>query len=114
MAQFALMLNGDPKNWGATAEEQKQIMQNFGLWVRGLMNEKQYMDCTRLEPKMARVSATQTDGPFTETKELFSGIFRIEVASFEQAVNIAKTCPMLARGEQILVMPIDDGERKAP
>lgn len=115
MAEFMFALSGDPRNWkGQSEREEKEIMQSFVGWVHQLAEKKQYKDCTRLVPQMARVSSTGgkvvVDGPFTETKEIYSGIFLIEAPNFEDAVAIAKTCPMLAKGEKIAVLPIDKGE----
>jgi hypothetical protein len=110
MAEFMLALSGDPQNWkGRSESEEKEIMNTFRSWVYRLADKKQYKECTKLVPKMAQVSAVgdriTVDGPFTETKEIYSGIFLIEATDFEEAVAIAKTCPMLARGEKISVLP---------
>ena len=108
MAEFMFVLRGDPKNWGTSEKEQEKIMNGFSAWVDSL--GEHYQECARLRPKMARVSAVgnsvSVDGPFTETKELFSGIFRIEATDFDKAVALARTCPMLQLGEDILVMPV--------
>jgi hypothetical protein len=37
-----------------------------------------------------------TDGPYGETKELFSGFYILDVASKEEAVEWAKRAPMMA------------------
>ncbi|GAA4784809.1 YciI family protein [Actinomycetospora chlora] len=39
-------------------------------------------------------SATVTDGPFTEAKELVAGFWILEVASREEAVQWARRCPI--------------------
>ena len=106
MAQFVFILKGDPTHWQGDAHtDEKQIMENFKGWVQGLGDH--YLDCKRLQSKMIRVSST--DGPFAETKELMSGVFQIEAESLEKAVSLAQSCPMLARGEVILVQPVHTG-----
>ena len=47
-------------------------------------------------------SATVTDGPFTEAKELVGGYWVIQAQSKEEAVEWAKRCP-LAEGDMIEV-----------
>lgn len=115
MAEFMFALSGNPQNWKGNSElEEKEIMQGFVGWVNQLAENKQYKDCTRLLPKMARVSSSAghitVDGPFVETKEIFSGIFLIEAQDFDEAITIAKTCPMLVKGEKITVLPVNKGE----
>ena len=34
-----------------------------------------------------------TDGPYTEAKEVIGGIFVINASSYEDAVEVARTCP---------------------
>jgi len=114
MAEFILALSGDPQNWkGGSEKEENEIMQTFVGWVHQLAEKKQYKECTRLVPKMAEVSSVGgsivVDGPFTETKEIYSGIFLIEAKDFEDAVAIAKTCPMLVKGEKIAILPVNKG-----
>ena len=39
-----------------------------------------------------------TDGPYTETRELVGGYFAYDADSFEQAVELARECPVLPFG----------------
>jgi hypothetical protein len=41
-----------------------------------------------------------TDGPYGETKELFSGFWILDVASKEEAVEWAKRAPLIAPGSK--------------
>ena len=79
-----------------------------------LAEKKNYKECRRLRPQMVRVSSAagqlKTDGPFAETKEVFSGIFLMEAESFDAAVKLAQSCPMLGKGESIMVMPVQNGK----
>ena len=47
-----------------------------------------------------------TDGPFAESKEVIGGYMLLNVATFEEAVAIAKSAPMLAQGTSIEVRPL--------
>jgi hypothetical protein len=49
-----------------------------------------------------------TDGVFAESKEAIAGYFRLGVASMEEAVRWAQSCPILAYGAHIEVRPIAD------
>jgi hypothetical protein len=39
-----------------------------------------------------------TDGPFAEAKEVMGGVFILEAADYNQAVELAKTCPHMDFG----------------
>jgi hypothetical protein len=49
-----------------------------------------------------------TDGPFAESKEVIGGYLLLDVASFEEAVAIAKTAPNLAFGSSVEVRSLTD------
>jgi hypothetical protein len=46
------------------------------------------------------------DGPFAESKEAVAGYFLLRVASLDEAVAIAKECPVLAYGAAVEVRPV--------
>ena len=50
-----------------------------------------------------------TDGPYGETKELFSGFWILEVSSKEEAAEWAKRCP-LGPGSKLEVRRVNDLE----
>jgi hypothetical protein len=47
-----------------------------------------------------------SDGPFAESKEAIGGYFLLDVASFDDAVVIARECPGLPYGVQVEVRPV--------
>jgi hypothetical protein len=47
-----------------------------------------------------------SDGPFAESKEAIGGYFLLDVASFDDAVAIARECPGLPYGVQVEVRPV--------
>ena len=48
-----------------------------------------------------------TDGPFAESKEVLGGFFIIAAASYDEAVEIAKTSPHVKYGASTHVRQID-------
>ncbi|WP_369138173.1 YciI family protein [Modestobacter versicolor] len=42
-----------------------------------------------------------TDGPFLEAKEAFGGYYLIEARDLDQALDLAKQCPVLAGGVEV-------------
>jgi hypothetical protein len=49
-----------------------------------------------------------TDGPYAESKDLVTGSMVIEAASFEDAIEVARTCPTYEFDGSVEVRPIQD------
>ncbi|MGH3151484.1 MAG: YciI family protein [Streptosporangiaceae bacterium] len=47
-----------------------------------------------------------TDGPYAESKDLVTGSLIIEAASLEDAVDVARTCPIYEFGGSVEVRPV--------
>jgi hypothetical protein len=47
------------------------------------------------------------DGPYTETKEGIGGYYKIKVSSLDEAIALAKACPLLSYGGTVQVIEID-------
>jgi len=57
---------------------------------------------------------TVADGPFAESKEAIAGYFYLQVASLEEAVEIAKACPGLEYGMSVEVRAVAEQIGRAP
>jgi hypothetical protein len=53
-----------------------------------------------------------SDGMAAESKEAIGGFFIVNVATMDEAVNIARTCPMFKYGGQLEVRRIAELERE--
>ena len=47
-----------------------------------------------------------SDGPFAESKEAIGGYFRLQVNNPDEALQIAKECPLLEYGLKVEVRPV--------
>ena len=92
-------------------EIEKYIAQNHA-WIEQLMSTGKAKGGQALARKGAIVSGKNgrsiMDGPFAESKEVIGGYLLLDVATFEEAVAIAKTAPMIAHGTSIEVRPLTD------
>ena len=52
-----------------------------------------------------------TDGPYAETKDLVTGAMIITAASLEEAVELARDCPVFELGGSVEVRPVIEHER---
>lgn len=58
-------------------------------------------------------SKTVTDGPFAEAKDLVSGILVISAASLDEAVQLARGCPIYEYSGSVEVRPLMENPRPA-
>jgi len=103
MPQFALLLR-DNRNGvaGFSPEEMQQLVQKYGNWRKSL--QAKAVGGQKLTDNGGRVLRKQngkpviSDGPFTEAKEVMGGFFVIEASGYDEAVELAKTCPHMDFG----------------
>ena len=103
MPQYMLLLRDDPSVFAdLSPEEMQKTLQRYGDWRRSLQNR--IPGGYKLKDGEGRVMRTEnskpivTDGPFSETKEVMGGAFILEAADYDQAVEVAKTCPHMDFG----------------
>lgn len=92
-------------------EIQKYVTQN-NAWLEKLMTTGKAKGGQALARTGAIISGKNgrivTDGPFAESKEVIGGYLLLDVATFEEAVAIAKSAPMMTHGTSIEVRPLTD------
>jgi hypothetical protein len=103
MPQYMLLLRDEPTVFaGFSPEEMQKIIQRYGDWRRSLQNRITMGH--KLRDGEGRVMRTEhskpvvTDGPFAEAKEVMGGFFVVEAEDYDQAVEVAKTCPHMDFG----------------
>jgi hypothetical protein len=92
------------------------MLEAMGAYNEELVNAGVLLDGDGLRPSShgARVSfdedgtPTVTDGPFTETKELVSGYWVLEVSSREEAIEWIRKAPF--RGGEVEIRPFSTAE----
>ena len=110
MPQFMLLIRGGDPDSAISPEEMQAIIQKYVNWAGSLRDQKRLVGSEKLADggRLLSVKDGQiTDGPFTETKEAVGGYFTVEAASYEEAVTIARDCPVFERGGQVEVRQLD-------
>ena len=83
---------------GGTPEEVAAMTQRWMDWIAGIAGKGQLADRgNRLDPSSGRVlrASQVTNGPYTEIKESIGGYTMIKANSYDDAVAMAKGCPIL-------------------
>ena len=103
MPQYMLLLYDNQVDWQKVSpEEMQKMMQRYGDWRRSL--QSRITMGQKLKDGEGRVMRTENskpvvkDGPFAEAKEVMGGFFVIEAEDYDQAVEVAKTCPHMDFG----------------
>ena len=95
MKKFLLIIRGEgPTN--DSPEQLQQALMQYREWAAAL--GPAYIDGQRLENSGVMVEnkrAIATDGPFLESKEIIAGYVIVEADNLEDAVNIARSCPLI-------------------
>lgn len=112
MSEFIYLYRTSEDNRRAamSAENAQQSMQAWLTWMRGLEANghiKNPGNPLATEGRVIRGQAkTVTDGPFVEAKDLVLGYTVIEAKDIDQAVELARGCPMLAGDGSVEVRPV--------
>ena len=109
--EHLLLIRGTHWNSGLSPAELQRIMTDFYGWVEGLQNSGLLRAAQPLMEAGHLVTGPQslvTDGVFAESKEAIAGYFLLAIASTDEAVKLAQSCPILAHGAQIEVRPVAD------
>ena len=101
MPQYMLLLRDDRKGFNKLSpEEMQKAVEKYWAW----RNKPFVVNGNGLDPQTGRVmqkkngSVKVTEGPFSESTEVFGGYYTIEAASFDEAVKLSTDHPHLEFG----------------
>ena len=81
-------------------ETRRTVVRDYFAWFDELEERGVLVSRRALAAETLRVASGEVvDGPFVETKEIVLGFVLLRVASLDEAVAIAKTCPGLRIGD---------------
>src|SRR3954470_15200605 len=106
---YMLLFRGNDWTKSLSPEEKQKVTDQWMAWFRRLTDEGKAIAGNPLEPAGKIISGKNrvvSDGPFAESKEAIGGYFLLDVASFDDAVAIARECPGLPHGVQVEVRPV--------
>jgi hypothetical protein len=93
-----LFRGGDSNDIQHSPELWQQHMHRWMQWMGDLQKKGQFIGAQPLGQSGKLVSGTAktiTDGPYVEGKEIVAGYMMCKAESYEDAVNIARGCPIL-------------------
>lgn len=110
MKEYLLLFRNEKADDGKapSSEQMQAVMKQWQQWISGLAAQGNYGGTNRLLPegKMIRSGTVITDGPYTEGKEMLGGYIIAKAASIDEAVELAKACPILTYGGNVEIRPV--------
>lgn len=109
MQNFMLLIREDIARVKEMSEQEMQAdIEEYTRWVEQLTQSGHYISGEPLEPEGRYLTADEvlSDGPFIEAKEAVSGYILIKAENLEQAVELARGCPIFEAGGALEVRPV--------
>lgn len=92
-------------------EEGQAEIQRWNTWIAGIAAQGKFVGAEALMPSGKVVRGSQhviTDGPFTEGKEVIAGYILVSVGSIDEAIELAKGCPIFSVEGAVEVRPVEN------
>lgn len=107
MKEFALIFRQSQR---PSPEQMQQLFEEWMNWMGSIAAQNKMADkgnrLSVTESKVVNADNTVTDGPFTEIKEFINGYIVVKGESIDDAVELAKSCPILGVGGNVEVRAI--------
>ena len=109
-SEHMLLFRGTHWDKSLSPEELQNVMSQWTVWFDRLTQQGKIKSAHPLmdEGKIVTWKKGQTvaDGPFAESKEAIGGYFLLQVSDLDEALEIAKECPVLRYGMTVEVRPV--------
>lgn len=98
MEEYLILMRLDliTKDAQPSPEQMQVYMKMYQDWVGGIAAQNKFVGGKGLSTEGKVVKGTLvTDGPYAETKESLAGFVIVKAADFDDALAMAKQCPIL-------------------
>lgn len=111
MKEFALIFrNSANTDFKPSPEQMQQILNDWMNWMGSIAAQDKLADrgnrLSMSDAKTVKPGDMVTDGPYTEVKEFINGYIVVKTATIDEAVAIAKECPILKVGGNVEVRKV--------
>ena len=108
MNEFLIAIHRDLKSKDASPspEQMQAAIKPFQDWIGSIAAQNKLVAPPKrwdLDGRVVSKNNTVTNGPYAEIKESLGGLFLIRAENYEEAVEIAKGCPILEWGASVEV-----------
>ncbi len=111
MKEFVFIFrNSNNPNFKPSPEQMQEVMTSWMNWMGGIAAQNKLANNgNRLSMAIAKTVKPNnviTDGPYTEIKEFINGYTIVKTANIDEAVELAKSCPILKVGGNVEVRAV--------
>jgi hypothetical protein len=111
MKEFVLIFrNSENAHFKPSPEQMQEVMTKWMNWMGSIAAQKKMADNgNRLsvsKAKTVRPDNIVTDGPYSEIKEFINGYIIVKTRDIDDAVALAKECPILTIGGNVEVRAV--------
>ena len=109
MKEFMMIFrHTNSNNYTPSAEEMQEGMKEWQNWIGGIAAQVKLVSTHQLgfEGKILKANCIVLDGPHISLKEMVGGNMIVKAGSLEEAVEMAKGCPILGMGGNIEIRNI--------
>lgn len=109
MKEFMMIFRMAPMgNFQPTPEQMQESIKQWQDWIGGIAAQGKFVSTNQLgfSGKTLKSNGVVTDGPYAEVKEIVGGYIIVNANSLEEALELAKGCPILYVGGHVEVRDI--------
>lgn len=92
-----------------TPEQLQASIKQWQDWIGGIAAQGKFVGTNRLTSegsKILKPNQVVTDGPFAEVKEIVGGYLIVKATSMNEALEMAKGCPIFSIGGNVEVRAV--------
>jgi hypothetical protein len=109
MNEFMLIFRMAPmQNFQPSPEQMQEGIKQWQDWIGGIAAQGKFVSTNQLgfTGKTLKSNGVVTDGPYAEVKEIVGGYIIVKANSLDEAMELAKGCPILFIGGHVEVRDI--------
>ena len=109
MKEFMMIFRRTPmKDFKPTPEQIRASISEWQDWIGGIAAQGKFVGTNRLgfEGKVLNANGVVTDGPYAEVKEIVGGYIIVKADNIDEAMELAKGCPVLGVGGKVEVRDV--------
>ncbi|MBC7887612.1 MAG: transcription initiation protein [Ferruginibacter sp.] len=110
MKEFMMIFRNEKVEGGElpSAEQMQAVMNQWQNWIGNIAAKGNFSGTNRLdsEGKTLKPNEVSIDGPYAEVKEMVGGYLVVKANTFDDAVEMAISCPNLLYGGSVEVRSV--------
>lgn len=109
MTKFMMLFRHIPNSaTEPSTEDMSGEIKKWQDWIGSIAAQGKFIGTNQLQDsgKMLSPEHVITDGPYTEVKEIVGGYMMVKAENYDDALEMAKGCPVLTYGNTVEVREI--------